>query len=59
MPDSPELNMFLTARGDVTVLLSLDNKFKNICLELKATTIQISHYAVRFRPLRLLFSKVS
>ena len=55
MPDSPELNMFLTAGGDMIVFLSFDSEFKNICLEPKATTVQISHYAARFRPLRLLF----
>jgi len=55
MPDSPQLNMLLTAGGDVPVLSPFDNQFKNICLEPEATTIQISHYAVRLRPLRLLF----
>lgn len=54
MPDSPELNMFLTVGGDVIVLSSFDNEFKNIFLEPKATTTQISHYAARYRPLRLL-----
>lgn len=55
MPDSLKLNMFLTAGGDMTVLSSFDNEFKNICLEPKATTIKIAHFAVRFRLPRLLF----
>lgn len=55
MPDSPELNMFVVAGDNVTVHSSFDNEFKNICLEPKATTLQISYSTERFRPLRLLF----